>query len=507
MNETTSTASSAAARYDAARRGAHDDRLPPGYLPPQPTSAWPVENIALLERFRTWLLSSGTNPDLVNVAYIPMAGNVLGLNLKPHAQLDLEGDLQRALDYVQAKQPGPDWLKLSRNALAQFRAFLRHERGSVTCTFPAFEVAPYLAGLPEWLTTELQRYQRLCQAQWRPDRQHARLAGWWNTHTRLWRWVQAHYPFTHLADIQRQHILAYIDQRLAAGRATPTINQELRAFRALLHYLQEQEFQPPVPPALLRVRDLHEPARLPRALTEAQVSAVRADLEQRVQQARTPTQQRNARLDCAAFYLLWHGGLRRGEAERLLLADLDLPGARLTVRQGKGRLDRTVYLTPVTVQALQAYLAVRGPGASTHVLLYHHQPVTRDLLLARIKAAGQRVGVQVTPHQLRHTYATQLLNAGCQVTTIQQLLGHRRLNSTLLYARVHDVTVAAEYQAAMTHIETQLAGDAPAAVVPDTLSDVLAELTAPQVAPARRLALVAQVRQLLAAPPPGPPTP
>jgi hypothetical protein len=63
------------------------------------------------------------------------------------------------------------------------------------------------------------------------------------------------------------------------------------------------------------------------------------------------------------------------------------------------------------------------------------------------------------PHQLRHTFATQLLNAGCKVTTIQKLLGHRRLNSTMVYARVHDRTVAKDYYAAMAQVERSLTVD------------------------------------------------
>jgi hypothetical protein len=63
------------------------------------------------------------------------------------------------------------------------------------------------------------------------------------------------------------------------------------------------------------------------------------------------------------------------------------------------------------------------------------------------------------PHQLRHTFATQLLNAGCKVTTIQKLLGHRRLNSTMVYARVHDRTVAKDYYAAMAQIEKSVTVD------------------------------------------------
>ncbi len=58
---------------------------------------------------------------------------------------------------------------------------------------------------------------------------------------------------------------------------------------------------------------------------------------------------------------------------------------------------------------------------------------------------------------LRHTFATQLVNAGCRVTTIQALLGHKRLNSTMVYARVHDQTVARDYFEAMAVIEKRLA--------------------------------------------------
>jgi hypothetical protein len=74
----------------------------------------------------------------------------------------------------------------------------------------------------------------------------------------------------------------------------------------------------------------------------------------------------------------------------------------------------------------------------------------------RIKAAGRRAGVNVTPHMLRHTFGTQLVNAGADVTTIQALLGHRRLNSTMIYVRVHDETAARDYYTAMAAIEARL---------------------------------------------------
>jgi hypothetical protein len=128
----------------------------------------------------------------------------------------------------------------------------------------------------------------------------------------------------------------------------------------------------------------------------------------------------------------------------------------LTVRRGKGLLDRTVFLTPSVVRVLQAYLPMRGPGPTEHVFLYRNQALSKDLIPGRLKACGSRVGVPVYAHRLRHTCATQLLNAGCRITSIQKFLGHRRINTTLTYARAHDQTVAEDYFTAMGSVEKRL---------------------------------------------------
>ena len=148
-----------------------------------------------------------------------------------------------------------------------------------------------------------------------------------------------------------------------------------------------------------------------------------------------------------------------------------------------------------------------GQGEDDHVFLYRHRPVCKDLLHCRIKAAGQRVGVKVTPHQLRHTCATQLLNAGCKITSIQQLLGHRRIDSTLIYARVHDETVASDYYAAMQRIEKSLEIPAKIEDVKEPtheeilpriqLLTMIEQLAVPQLCLETRLDLVTQMRHLL----------
>jgi hypothetical protein len=199
-----------------------------------------------------------------------------------------------------------------------------------------------------------------------------------------------------------------------------------------------------------------------------------------------------------------------GEAEELRLEDLDLPGRKLMVRHGKGLRDRPVYLTDATVLAVQEYLAERGLGPDSHVLLYRNEPVKAHLLRGRIQAAGERVGVKVHPHRLRHTMATQLLNAGCRITSIQKLLGHQRLNSTMIYARVHDQTAADDYYAAMARIEArlQLAPPAPAPAEPGPpvteqqraeLLELATSLAEPALPTEARLGLVERLRLVLGA--------
>lgn len=463
MNEKI-TITSAAAWYTAVLKNGRKAELRPGYPQPQPPSAWPPQNVALFERYLAWLMADGAGHTCITSYYLPVAGHVLGYHLQPHAQLNLDSDLERVMAFLRAKQVSERWLIMGRHALTRFRRFMQAERGESgqVVHFKQADVTGYHDGLPAWLVEQITQLQHIRQVNWRPARLDQAILRFWSGHTRLWRWLFAHESIQAISDIKRAHLFAYIDEQLAAGYNPKSVNQDMRAFQATLHFLQEREFA--VPRALLRLPGLKESDSLPRFLTDEQVGRLQADLEQRVAQAQTPTRQRNALLDRVAFYLLWQGGLRLGEAEELRLDDLNISTSstqaltqkQLLIRQGKGRKDRVVYLTDRAIVTLQTYLAVRGSGATDHVFLYRHQPVCKDFLRGRIKAAGQRTGVKVTPHQLRHTYATQLLNAGCKITTIQALLGHKHLNTTLTYARVHDRTVAEDYFAAMSLIEKRL---------------------------------------------------
>lgn len=275
----TTPTTTAAERYDRALHGANARRQPLNYPVPQPTAAWPEENVALLELYRDWLLSSSLSLNVINQIYIPMAGHALGLNLKPHSQLDIDADVERSLDYVKAKQLSAEWIDMCRCALEKFRLFLRQQRGYTDVVIRPLNRDHYHAGLPDWVIKELEQLQRIQQPNWRPARINEQIMRFWSGHSRVWRWLSENYTVTSLTDIKRQYLFDYVDHRLAAGYAPSGINSDLRYFHAFLIHLQDQGYQ--VPQALLRIPRLKQPDRLPRFLTDEQVRLLRDDFERR----------------------------------------------------------------------------------------------------------------------------------------------------------------------------------------------------------------------------------
>ncbi|HRQ42668.1 MAG TPA: tyrosine-type recombinase/integrase [Chloroflexota bacterium] len=453
MSESRTFPTTAAVRYDRAlHKSLKLNPPPPDVAVPQPTLAWPPENVALLERYRVWLVGIGAAEAVINQHRIPMAGHVLGLNLKPHGQLNLREDFDQAMCFVQARQIGEGWQRNGRHSLDWFHRFLQEERGLVVTDKPLFgDVSRYQTGLPEWLIEQLTKQLHIRQANWRPSRLAQATYQFWYKSTQIWRWFFAHTEIQAATDVTRDHLFAYIDEQLVAGYKVSSINHDLHTFQGTLRFLQQQGVS--VPHALLTLSGLKKPHSLPRFLTDAQVIALRVDFRQRVEQAQTAAAIRDACLDLAAFYLLWQSGMRVSELEDLRLSDVDMAAETILIREAKGLKDRSVYLTERVIMAIEQYLAVRGPALSDHLFIYRHKPLSKDLIRCRLQAAGERTGIKVTPHMLRHTFATQLVNAGAKITTIQALLGHQRLNTTMTYARVHDQTVAQDYYQAMTLIE------------------------------------------------------
>ncbi|MCC6607869.1 MAG: tyrosine-type recombinase/integrase [Anaerolineae bacterium] len=443
----------AAVRYDRAlNKSLKLNPPPPQLVVPHFSSCWPAENVAFLEQYRDRLVGIGAAEAVINQHRLPMAGHVLGLNLKPHDQLDLQTDLDKAVCFIEARPTSKSWQNNCRHSLTWFRRFVKVQRGWVIRDHASFgDMSRLQAGLPKWLIEQLTKYLHIRQANWRPSRLAQMTTQFWHRSSRIWRWLFAETDIQAPQDVTRDHLFAFIDEQLVAGYKVATINLHLHTFQGTLHFLQEQGMA--VPQAVLTLPGLKKPHALPRFLTETQVVALKTDLDQQVGQAGTVAATRNAYLDRAMFYLLWQSGMRVSELEDLQQADVDLEAGVVLIRAAKGLKDRSVYLTKRVTEAIQDYLAVRGPALTDHLFIYRHKPLSKDLVRNRIKAAGKRTGVKVTPHMLRHTFTTQLVNAGAKITTIQALLGHVRLNTTMTYARVHDKTVVHDFLQAMAQIE------------------------------------------------------
>ncbi len=306
----TSEAPSTAARYDRALKWAHERGLPPDAPRPLPTSAWPDENVALLDRYRDWLVGGGFSQAVIDVIYLPMAGHVLGLTPKPHHEIDLAADLEAAMDYVEAKRLSAQWTDNCRKALAKFRTFLKQEQGILEVKLPAINYARHCEGLPDWLVTEMERYQLLMQRNWRPRCLVEQARNFWSVHTRLWRYLFERYPVRDIGDIKRQHLLDYVGHMLGAGYAASSVNAELRYFRGFLLFLQDREYL--VPRSLLRLPSVRQPDTLPRFLTDEQVRLLRDDLDRRFEQARSRRGLRDAALDRGAVGVYHLGAVAVG---------------------------------------------------------------------------------------------------------------------------------------------------------------------------------------------------
>jgi integrase len=148
------------------------------------------------------------------------------------------------------------------------------------------------------------------------------------------------------------------------------------------------------------------------------------------------------RRDAAMFAVLYGGGLRRAELCGLDLADFDAADCSLTVRAGKGRRDRTVYLPESVCRHLTAWIEVREdePGPLfCPVRMTGEVPISRlrgESLWYVMKRRQKEAGLQgVTPHGLRRSFVTGLLDAGVDVLTVQELAGHAAAVTTARYDR------------------------------------------------------------------------
>ena len=246
---------------------------------------------------------------------------------------------------------------------------------------------------------------------------------------------------TGLAEITKDDLENFIEQEQDRGMMISTVRTKLNMVNAFVrHWIDEGIINAEV---LTRKIRLKRPDTLPRAMDPDDVRQLLSVI--------------GSLRDRALVLVLLRTGLRIGELLNTRLADVHLNERKIDIYEGeKNRLGRVVYLSEDAVGALKQWLAIRDPRPA--FLFYAAGHPTMSYSKARLLFATylQRAGLPdkgYTLHALRHTFATELLNAGMRIECLQPLLGHSSLDVTRRYARLSDKTREAEYFRAMAIIE------------------------------------------------------
>jgi site-specific recombinase XerD len=145
----------------------------------------------------------------------------------------------------------------------------------------------------------------------------------------------------------------------------------------------------------------------------------------------------------AAFSVAYGGGLRANEVAHLKTCDIDSDRMLIRIEQGKGRKDRQVMLSPTLLDLLRDYYREAKPGGWLFPGRNRVDPISTRQFNRAFAVAANFAGIQkkVSPHTLRHSFATHLLESGTDIRVIQVLLGHAKLETTTVYTKVATKTI------------------------------------------------------------------
>jgi len=240
-----------------------------------------------------------------------------------------------------------------------------------------------------------------------------------------------------LASVTHDAVGAYVDDLQRRHLAPKTITNYLQTVRLFLDYCINEEgivMNNPVTKIAIRL-----PKLLPRHLKDDQVTSLLAVI----------TKVR----DRAMFMVMLRCGLRVEEVARLTTDAVEYQRRQLFVAKGKGAKDRMVYVSDDACAALVTYLEKRSSKTRSLFVVekgpLKGQPISVRGIQKRIEYYARKSGVAASCHSLRHTMATQLLNADAPLSSIQDLLGHSHITTTQRYCRVANLKVQRDYHLAM----------------------------------------------------------
>ncbi|MBI4220590.1 MAG: site-specific tyrosine recombinase XerD [Chloroflexi bacterium] len=245
--------------------------------------------------------------------------------------------------------------------------------------------------------------------------------------------------------VEITHLNKYLEDLDSRGYSQVTRARKIAAVKSLFRFLKEEGFVEANPAARLRAP---RPGRsLPRALTVAQVDQLLTTV--------SLDKTNEGRRDNAMLELLYASGLRVSELVGLGIRDVDLETG--TVRAfGKGNKERLVPVHAQAVEAVRSYLERARPrlanGKSGEALFLNRRGMrmTRQAFWLRLRGAATRAGLdmRLTPHTLRHSFATHLLQGGANLRQVQEMLGHASIATTQIYTHLTSDHVRKEFERA-----------------------------------------------------------
>ena len=246
--------------------------------------------------------------------------------------------------------------------------------------------------------------------------------------------------------VNKEMIIGYILDLKEREYASSTVARKVAAIKSFFHFLASEDVVEDDPTATLDSPKVKK--RLPVTLSYEDVArllAVPAESD-------TPKSIR----DRALLELLYATGMRVTEIVSLDLEDINLASATVRVTRGKGGKERIIPIHGRAVEALDRYLSkgrlqlLRDPSERSMFLNHRGQRLTRQGLWLIIKHYVHEAGIasEVTPHTLRHSFATHLLNGKADLRHVQELLGHANISTTQIYTHISSERLRVAYDEA-----------------------------------------------------------
>jgi integrase/recombinase XerD len=234
-------------------------------------------------------------------------------------------------------------------------------------------------------------------------------------------------------EVQYTHLVTYVDQLRSEALSEATVSRSIAALRGFFKYLELNQYLIANPAD--HIKSIKSKESLPTVLTQDEVNIFLSQ----------PDQSPKGKRDKAMFELLYASGIRSSELTNLKLKDVNLNLAYIQVTDGKHQ--RIIPIGKTCIQALHDYIVtsrktfLKGIEAKEEdqafFLNTRGKELTRQGFWKIVKSYNQssNIEIEITPHVLRHSFASHLIQNGADIKSVQEMMGHECIASTLIYTK------------------------------------------------------------------------